>query len=118
MYMSGNSYDYWYLYCPSGTVAISGNQSVLGWPSAVRLTDDVALIYITNDSYYSTNAAFGQLTCSTYASTALNTSSLHSKSNPENQIDSAGIESMQLALAELISRSTEAGYTLNSAHSK
>jgi hypothetical protein len=111
--MNAYSYDYWYLYCPSGTVAISGNQSVLGWPSAVALSSTSALIYITNDSSYSTNAAFGQLTCSTSTSSA----SINNKSNLEYQIDSAGIESLRAALAELISRSTEAGYSRNTVSS-
>jgi hypothetical protein len=113
MYMDAYSYDYWYLYCPSDTVAISGNQSVLGWPSAVALSSTSALIFITNDSSYSTDAAFGQLTCSTSTSS----SSSNNKSNLENQIDSAGIESLRAALAELISRSTEAGYSRNTVSS-
>jgi hypothetical protein len=118
MYMDPYTYDYWYLYCPSGTVAISGNQSVLGWPSAVKLSDTSALIYTTNDSSYSTSTAFGQLTCSSYSISARTTSSLNRKSNPENQSDTNGIESMQSALAELILRSTEAGFTRNTAASK
>ena len=113
LYMDANSYDYWYLYCPTGTVAISGNESVMGWPSVVKLWDDYALIYITNDSSYSTDSAFGQLTCSTYSTSASSTSTQSHKDDSQNQLNSNELASRQALLDDLISQSIEAGFTRN-----
>lgn len=113
----GNYYQEWYLYCPTGSVAVSANQSVLGYPSYVLLYDDYARFLVTND-FGSELPTFFQLTCSTYSNSALSTSSKSDETNSQNQIDSNQLASQEAFLDGLIAQLIAAGFSTNSQPTK
>ena len=115
--ISGYSSQEWTLYCPSGTVAVSANQSVLGYPSYVLLYDDYARFLVTND-FGSELPTFFQLTCSTYSNSALSTSSKSDETNSQNQIDSNQLASQEAFLDGLIAQLIAAGFSTNSQPTK
>jgi len=65
MYVARGTSSYMFLYCPSGTVAISANSDIYGLISSVSIYDYSALIFLTNDTTISVATLSGQLTCAT-----------------------------------------------------
>ena len=99
------------LECPLGTVAISANSDVYGLISAVRVYDESALIFLTNDLPMAVTEARGQLTCATYSYSG---QSFGAKGLGANSVESSALSDEAAAaedLAELIDLANQVGLT-------
>jgi len=86
------------LECPLGTVAISANSDVYGLISAVRVYDDSALIFLTNDLEVAVTEARGQLTCATYSYSG---QSFGAKGLGANSVESSALSDEAAAAEDL-----------------
>ena len=118
LYISAYGYYSTVLYCPTGTVAISANNTVYGLITAVILYNSSALVFLTNDLGFSTSNARGQLTCATTSYTG---QTMGSKGSSPNSVESIALSDETAAaedLAKLTSQAIQAGLNASDQTSK
>lgn len=118
LYISAYGYYSTTLYCPTGTVAISANNSVYGLITSVILYNSSALFFLTNNLSITAEYARGQLTCATTSYTG---QTMGSKGSSPNSVESIALSDETAAaedLAKLTSQAIQAGLTASDQTSK